>query len=66
MTMYIHIPNEIRTYDIGVRTEVTNLLVAESTMGVSVNAQSNSRTEYVSAVSRYEITVLMALTYLYT
>jgi hypothetical protein len=64
MTMDIHTPSGIRIYDIRVRTEVTNLLVAESTMGVSVNAQSNSRTEYVSAISRWEIIVLMALTYL--
>jgi hypothetical protein len=61
VTTNIHIPSEIRTYDIGVRADVTNLLVAESTMGVSVKAQSDGRTEYVNAVSRWENTVLMPL-----
>jgi hypothetical protein len=55
---------EFRICDIGVRIDVTNLLVAESTMGVSVKAQSDGRTEYVSAVSRWDNAVLMALTYL--
>jgi hypothetical protein len=50
--------------DIGIRTDVTNLLVAESTMGVSVKAQSDGRTEYVNAVSRWDNTVLIALAYL--
>jgi hypothetical protein len=40
------------------------LLVAESTMGVSVKAQSDGTTEYVNAVSRWDSTVLMAPTYL--
>jgi hypothetical protein len=48
----MHSPSEIRTCDIAIGTDVTNLLIAESTMGVSIKAQSNSRTQYVNAVSR--------------